>query len=275
MMVSMGEREFQGPTISATILTKDNEGTIERCLKSLSWVHEIVVVDSFSTDSTVEIAKRYTQKVIQRPWCGFVRQRNFSKEQASGTWILWVDSDEVVSQELKEEILEAVRKAPPDVGGFEIPRLTFYLGRWIRHGSWFPDYSLRLFRREGSRWVGEELHEVVEVTGRTERLKNPLMHYTYGSFGEQIRTIDRYSSLAARALYKRGERFSLRRMLLHPIGRFLKEYLLKRGFMDGLPGLIITVSTMFYVFSKYGKLWELERAKWEDRDEGGPCDRQV
>jgi len=249
------------PTISATVLTLNNGSTLEQCLKSIAWVDEIVVVDSHSTDDSVEIARRFTSRVFQRQWDGFIPQRNFSKRQATGEWILWVDADEVVSAALRREMEESLTDGPGTTQGFLIPRCTFYLGRWIRHGGWYPDLSVRLFRAEGHWWGGEEPHAAVQVKGPVKRLRNELWHFNYASFGQQIRTIDLYAEMAAEGLHKRGERFRLRKMLLHPIGRFLKEYLVKQGFRDGMPGIIIVVSTMFYVFAKYAKLWELERGR--------------
>jgi glycosyltransferase involved in cell wall biosynthesis len=249
------------PTLSATVLTLNNAATLERCLESIRWVNEIVIVDSLSTDGSVEIAQRYTNRVHQRPWPGFIAQRNFSKRQTCGEWILWVDADEVVSPALQEEMEDALANASSTKEGFLVPRCTYYLGRWIRHGAWYPDLSVRLFRSSGNGWGGEEPHASVRIRGPVGRLRNDLLHYNYPSFGHQIRTIDHYADLSAQELHRRGERFQLRKMLLHPFGRLLKEYVLLQGFKDGMPGLIIVISTMFYVFAKYAKLWELERAE--------------
>lgn len=246
------------PTISATILTFNNSSTLESCLESVKWVDEIVLVDSFSKDNTLEIARRYTQKVFQREWQGFISQRNFAREQATGEWILWVDADEVVPPQLRNEMEKAVSEVGSDIEGFLVPRCTFYLGRWIRHGAWYPDLSVRLFRKEGNWWGGTEPHAAVQLKGKAKRLRNDILHYNYGSISEQISTINRYSGMSALQMAQAGEKFSLRKLLLHPWGRFLKEYILKQGFRDGLPGLIIVVSTMYYVFVKYAKLWELE-----------------
>lgn len=255
--------------ISATVLTLNNERTLEACLESIAWVDEIVVVDSMSTDASTQIASRHGARVIQREWPGFVAQRNFAKEQTRGDWILWVDADEVVPPALKMEMMEAVESAPLDLQGFLVPRCSFYLGRWIRHGAWYPDLSVRLFRSQGNWWGGEEPHAAVQVKGRLGRLRNHILHYNYSSFSDQIRTIDRYAEMSAKELHRKGEPFRLRKMLLHPLGRFIKEYLIQQGFRDGMPGLIIVVSTMFYVFAKYAKLWELSRIPLGGRDEGG------
>jgi glycosyltransferase involved in cell wall biosynthesis len=233
------------PTVSATVLTQNNAATLESCLESVRWVNEIVVVDSLSSDTTLEIARRFTDRVWQRTWPGFIAQRNFSKEKSSGEWILWVDADEVISEALRREMLYALERVGPSVEGFTVPRCSHYLGRWIRHGAWYPDRSIRLFRSRGNWWGGEEPHAAVQIRGPVQPLENDILHYNYTSFGHQIRTIDHYAGLSAEELHRRGERFRLHRMLLHPLGRFLKEYLFRQGFRDGLPGLIIVVSTMF------------------------------
>jgi glycosyltransferase involved in cell wall biosynthesis len=254
------------PSISATVLTFNNGSTLERCLESIRWVEEIIVVDSFSTDQSLEVASRYTDKVFQRQWPGFVKQRNFAKQQATGEWILWVDADEVVSPELRLEMEQGVAEAPAGLQGFLVPRCSFYLGRWIRHGAWYPDLSVRLFRSEGNWWGGQEPHAAVQVNGPLRRLRHDLLHYNYESFGHQIRTIDKYAQMSAEELMRRGESPSLWKMLMHPLARFVKEYFMLQGFRDGMPGLIIVVSTMFYVFAKYAKLWELEQKSqrgWE------------
>ncbi len=246
------------PTVSATVLTYNNAATLDRCLESIDWVDETIVVDSLSTDESVEIARRRGARVVQRPWPGFIAQRNFSKEQARGEWILWIDADEQVPLALRQEMIQALETWDGRIQGYWVPRCSFYLGRWIRHGAWYPDLSIRLFRSAGHVWGGEEPHAAVQIQGPVGRLRNDLLHYNYPSLAHQIRTVDHYSGLSAQELFARGERFRLHKMLLHPLGRFVKEYLLRQGFRDGLPGLIIVAATMFYVFSKYAKLWELE-----------------
>jgi len=265
-----GFQPMRRPSVSATVLTFNNESTLEMCLRSIDWVDEIIVVDSFSTDQSREVASRHTGKIFQREWPGFIEQRNFAKKQATGEWVLWIDADEVVSPQLRIEMDQALSQASARVQGFLVPRCSFYLGRWIKHGAWYPDLSIRLFKSEGNWWGGQEPHAAVQIKGPVGRLKNPLLHYNYESFGHQIRTIDKYAQMSAVELMRRGHRFSLWKMLAHPIGRFFKEYFLRQGFRDGMPGLIIVVSTMFYVFAKYAKLWELERKTSGFGNEGGP-----
>src|SRR4030042_1250512 len=241
--------------VSVYVLTTNNRRTIERCLKSLSWAAEVVVVDSFSQDGTYDICKQYTDKIFQRTWTGHRDQYQYAADLTTQDWIMFVDADEKVPTELAEEIRNVLDGAE-DWDGFFVYRRTYYLGRWIRFGGWYPDGEIRLYRREKGRWEGG-LHAKVVVNGKVGTLKNQYLHFTYQNISDQIQTIDKYSRIAAQDLAQGGAKFSLFKLLFHPPFRFIKEYLLKSGFRDGLPGLIIIVSTMFYVFIKYAKLWEL------------------
>jgi glycosyltransferase involved in cell wall biosynthesis len=246
--------------VSAYVLTFNNRRTIEGCLKSLDWVEELVVVDSLSTDGTYEICQRYTEKAFQRPWTGHRDQYQYAADLTTHEWALFVDADEEIPPELAQEIRERFRRGVEGVDGFFVYRRTYYLGRWIRYGGWYPDGEIRLYRRSKGKWEGG-LHAKIVVNGRVESLKNQYLHYTYRNISDQIQTIDKYSQIAAEDMVREGERFSLSKLLFHPPFRFLKEYILKSGFRDGLPGVIIVVSTMFYVFIKYAKLWELTNVK--------------
>lgn len=250
--------------ISVYVLTFNNIRTIERCLKSLSWAEELVIVDSFSTDGTYEICKQYTERAYQVPFKGFRDQYQYAAELTTRDWIMFVDADEEVPPELVDEIREEM-KEDVSVDGFFIYRRTYYLGRWIRYGGWYPDGEIRLYKRDKGRWEGG-LHAKIVVEGRIKKLKNQYLHYTYGDISDQIKTIDRYSKIAAEDLQKSGQEFSLIKLLFHPPFRFIKEYFLKLGFWDGLPGLIIAVSTMYYVFIKYAKHWELTLLRRDNGD---------
>lgn len=251
--------------ISVYVLTYNNIRTIERCLKSLSWAEELVIVDSFSTDGTFEICKQYTDKVYQVSFKGHREQYQYAADLTSCNWIMFVDADEEIPLELVEEIKGELNGEGASFDGFFIYRRTYYLGRWIRYGGWYPDGEVRLYKRDKGRWEGG-LHAKVVVEGRIKKLKNQYLHYTYEDISDQIKTIDRYSKIAAEDLQKSGQAFSLIKLLLHPPLRFVKEYLLKLGFIDGLPGLIIAVSTMYYVFIKYAKLWELTLMRRDNGD---------
>jgi glycosyltransferase involved in cell wall biosynthesis len=245
--------------VSVYVLTTDNRRTIERCLKSLSWAEELVVVDSFSQDGTYEICKQYSDKIYRRKWTGHRDQYQYAADLTTQGWIMFVDADEEIPLELAEEIRMELDGRGKELDGYFVYRRTYYLGRWIRYGGWYPDGEIRLYRREKGRWEGG-LHAKLVVDGKIGFLKNQYLHYTYGNISDQIQTIDRYSSIAAMDLFERGEKFNFLKLLFHPPFRFVKEYLLKSGFRDGLPGLIIIISTIFYVFIKYAKLWELTRS---------------
>jgi glycosyltransferase involved in cell wall biosynthesis len=256
----------QGPKLSVYMITYNNEETIERALKSVTWADEIVVVDSFSNDRTVEISKQFTNKVFQRKWPGHRDQYQYAADLTTYPWVMFIDADEEVSYELTEEIQRELRGGVEDVDGFFIQRRTYHLGRWILHGGWYPEGEIRLYRRDKGRWQGG-LHAKVAVKGKVRSLNYEYLHYTYRDISHQIQTLNQYSQIAAEEMDQQGERFSLFKLFFHPAFRFIKEYLLRLGFRDGLPGLIIIVSTMFYVFMKYAKLWELTTLKEKKRDD--------
>jgi glycosyltransferase involved in cell wall biosynthesis len=249
--------------VSVYVLTYNNRRTIEQCLKSLNWAEELVIVDSFSTDGTYEICLQYTKSVYQRKWPGHRDQYQYAADLTTHEWIMFVDADEEVPPELAEEIRRALDGDGDGFDGFLVYRRTFYLGRWVQYGGWYPDCEIRLYRRNKGRWEGG-LHAKVAVDGKVGSLKNEYLHYTYRDISDQIQTIDKYSRIAAEDLAKSGEKFCLFKLLFHPPFRFIKEYFFKSGFRDGLPGLIIIVSTMFYVFMKYAKLWELTNSEKEN-----------
>jgi glycosyltransferase involved in cell wall biosynthesis len=241
--------------ISATVITYNEQANIGQCLESIRWVDEIVVVDSGSTDRTVEIARNYTERVIINPWPGYIAQKNFALKQASHEWILCLDADERVTPELKGEIISEIN-LEKGIVGYYIKRHTYYLGRWINHGGWYPDYKLRLIRKGEARWDGVDPHDKLVTHGKTGYLKGEILHYTYRDFSHQLRVIDRFSEVAVQEGLKRGARFSVWKALLHPPLKFVECYVYKLGFLDGLPGLIIAIASSFYVFVKYIKLWE-------------------
>lgn len=252
--------------VSVYVLTFNNRRTIERCLKSLPWAEELVVVDSGSTDGTFEICQRYTDKVFRKEFQGHRDQYQYAADLTTGAWIMFVDADEEVPPELAEEIGDVLKNRAEGIDGFFVYRQTYYLGKWIRFGGWYPDGEIRLYRRDKGRWEGG-LHAKIEVAGPVAVLKNKYLHYTYRDLSDQIQTIDQYSKIAAEDMDRSGETFSLFKLLFHPPFRLIKEYLLKGGFRDGLPGFVIIVSTMYYVFIKYAKLWEIDRLKREKEND--------
>lgn len=244
--------------ISACVLTYNEERKIERCLRSVTWCDEIVILDSFSTDKTLSLCRQFTDRVYQHEWLGYVGQRNLIRDMASHPWILFLDSDEEVSPVLRDEILAEAGKGAGDYVGYEFPRQVYFLGRWIRHGEWYPDVKLRLFKKSYGRTEGQEPHDRVVVNGRVKRLKNPLRHYTYDDIRDYLDTLNRFSSITAQQRFSQGIRFGWTDVLIRPLLRFLKGYILRGGFLDGTHGFIVASNNSFGVFVKYCKLWECQ-----------------
>ncbi|MEK6287842.1 MAG: glycosyltransferase family 2 protein [Acidobacteriota bacterium] len=243
--------------ITATVITLNEEHNIADALETLSWADEIIVVDSESTDRTVEIARRFTDRVFVKSWPGYSAQKNFAAEQASNDWILSLDADERVSKELAGEIRQLKSGAEPEAAVFRIPRRTFYLGRWIKHSGWRPDYKLRLYHRRRARWRGDYVHETLEADGTVETLRGDLLHYTVRNASEHQLRMDRYTTLAAEQSYSQGKRASLVSLLVSPVAVFLRSYILKLGLLDGVPGFAIARFAAHYEFLKNLKLWEM------------------
>ncbi len=243
--------------ISATLITHNEEANIEEALQSIAWADEIVVIDSGSTDRTVDICRRYTDRVFQRAWTGFVDQKNHGVSMARHDWILSLDADERVGPELIREI-ELLRKSGFSHPGYRVPRVAFFMGCWIRHGDWYPDYQLRLFDRRRGRWQGGRVHESVRVEGIPGVLRGEIRHYTYRSLSDYLRRLEIYTSLAAQDYLQKGRQTSMPKMLGNSLGAFVKAYLIKRGFLDGVPGLMVAIMGAISVFFKYAKLYELQ-----------------
>jgi glycosyltransferase involved in cell wall biosynthesis len=238
--------------ISATIVTLNEERNIARAIESLRSLDEVLVVDSGSGDRTREIAMHCGARVIEEPWRGYAAQKNFAAACASYDWILSIDADEVVTPELAEEILK-LKKNGANFDGYSFARRAQYLGRWIRHSGWYPDRKVRLYNRSKSLWTGEYVHESVEVSGSTGQLRGDLLHFTCDSLTQHLRTVDRYTSLAARELIARGRPIPTRRLALDPAWALIRTYILQRGFLDGPQGLAIAWMAALYTFLKYAK----------------------
>lgn len=249
-------------SISACVMTFNEEQNIRRCLKSLTWCDEIIVVDSFSTDATVSICKEYTERVHQHEWLGYIGQRNLVKDMATHDWVLFLDADEEVSPALREALSKVFLNLPAGCVGFEFPRQVYYLGKWIRHGTWYPDYKIRLFRKEMGRSGGVEPHDTVHLDGPAIRLRQPLWHYTYRDLSDHVNTMNRFSSISAQTLFDGGRRFRWLDLLFRPSWRFFKGFVIRSGWMDGWRGFVIDTINAFGVGMKYAKLRELE---WQAR----------
>ncbi len=247
-------------SISCVIITYNESKNIGRCLESVSWADENVVVDAHSTDDTREIASAFTDKIHRLKWTGFGPAKEFGKSKASGDWILSVDADEVVPEKLREEV-QRITQSQDSLDGYFIPRRSNFLGRWIRHGGWYPDLVLRLFKKERGDFTDRVVHEEVKVNGSTGSLRNDLLHYTDPDLDHYLRKLNRYTSLDALQLFRQGRRAGILDILFRPLLTFVKMYFFKRGFLDGLAGLILAISSSFHVFSKYVKLWHLKETK--------------
>lgn len=255
--------------LSVYMITFNNGSTIEQALKSVAgWAGEVVVVDSHSTDGGQEVADHYADLLFQFDTTDLREKYQYAQDKCTKPWVLFIDADEWLTREIKEEI-EAIVTGQTDYDGFMVDRRNVYLGREIKYGGWYPDREIRLYRKDKGRWEGG-IHAKVAVGGQVGKLRNYYMHTPYTNTAHQIRTIDRYSEAFAGDLRASGRHFHLANMITRPLYRFLRDYLLKRGFLDGVPGLIIVASTMYYVFMKYGKLWEMERdQEAKERSESG------
>src|SRR3954468_2321522 len=238
--------------ITATIITLNEERNIARAIESLRCCDEILIVDSGSTARTVEVAQNLGVRVLEAGWLGYAAQKNIAAELASHDWILSLDADESLSEALEAEIWQ-IKKSGPKVDGYTVPRLAQYLGRWILHSGWHPDRKVRLFDRRKAKWVGTFVHESVEVEGRVGHLRSNLLHFTCNSLGEHLRSLDRYTTLAAQEIVALGKQPSFGRLLFDPFWTFLRTYVFRLGFLDGTEGLIIAYMAGFYNFVKYSK----------------------
>src|SRR3954469_2483712 len=225
--------------ITATIITRDEERNIARAIESLRCCDEILIVDSGSTDRTVELAKNLGVRVIEAGWRGYAGQKNWAAEQAAHEWVLSLDADEALSEALEAEIW-SLKKSGPQFDAYTMPRLARYLGRWIYHAGWYPDRKIRLYDRRKATWVGDFVHESVRSRGKVGDLDSNILHFTCDSLSEHLKTLDRYTTLAAQELAARRLKVPLHRVIFDPAWTFVKSYFLQRGFLDGLEGLTIS-----------------------------------
>jgi glycosyltransferase involved in cell wall biosynthesis len=247
------------PGLSVCVIACNEEHELPRCLDSVTFADELVVViDAKSTDRSEAIARERASRVEVRPYEGDIEQKRYATSLATREWILVIDPDEVASPALAHSICAVVHDGA-GAAGYEVDRLTFHLGRWIRHGEFYPDWTLRLFRREGHRWAGSNPHGRIEVSGRVARLEGVLEHYSYRDVADHLDRVQRWSTQAAAALEAQGRRTRASDLVLRPLWRVFRGYVIERGFLDGVPGLVIAVANGLYVFLKYAKLWERTR----------------
>lgn len=244
--------------IAAVIIAYNEEKNIKKCLESVKWADEIIVVDSFSTDKTFSISKKYADKVFNIKWMGFSKTKNFGISKARSEWILSLDADEIVSENLKKEILKTVKST--DLNGFFIPRKPFFMNRFIKHCGWYPSCQLRLFKKTKGKFDESKMvHENVKITGKAGYLKNDLLHYPYENIGKYFDHLNRYTNLAAESMRLKNKKAGFLNLIFHPFFTFFKMYFIKLGVLDGLAGFTVCVLSSFYNFVKYAKLWELRR----------------
>jgi glycosyltransferase involved in cell wall biosynthesis len=247
-------------SLSVYMITFNNGRTIERALESVAgWADEIIVIDSHSTDGALEVIPKYTDKLFQFDTTDMREKYQYAQDRCRNQWVLFIDADEWLTGEMKKEI-EGLLSAGTLYEGFIVNRRNVYLGKEIKYGGWYPDREIRLYKKDKGAWEGG-IHAKVHVKGKVGTLKRAYMHTPYMDTSHQIRTVDRYSDAFAHDLYASRRRFHLFNMLGRPAYRFFRDYIFKKGFLDGIPGLIIVASTMYYVFMKHAKLWELERAE--------------
>jgi glycosyltransferase involved in cell wall biosynthesis len=241
--------------LSVIVITKNEALNIAQCLESVKWADEIIVLDSGSTDETVSICRQFTPHVFETDWQGFGVQKQRALEKATGDWVLSIDADEIISPELHAEIEQAMLQ---DFDAFLLPRLSSYCGKFIKHGGWYPDYILRLFRRELGHFTDDVIHERVIVEGKIGKLTTPILHESYRDLSEVLEKVNSYSSLNAQKLFEKSAKSSLSKAIFRALWKFIQTYFIKAAFLDGQYGLMLAISSAESVYYKYLKLLELQ-----------------
>ncbi|MGA8146068.1 MAG: glycosyltransferase family 2 protein [Gallionellaceae bacterium] len=246
-------------SLSVIIITRNEAANIRACLESVAWADEIIVVDSGSDDDTVDICREFTPHVYVHDWPGFGAQKNRALGYATADWVLSLDADERVTPELRTDIETAIHEGQAD--GFEIPRLSSFCGRFMRHSGWYPDYVVRLFRRGSARFSDDLVHERVLVDGSTAQLDGMLLHYAYDDMEEVLHKVNQYSSAGAQMMQQRGRQATLTGAVLRGLWSFMRTYFLRAGFLDGREGFMLAVSNAEGTYYRYLKLMLLSRKK--------------
>ena len=241
--------------LSVIIISKNEEVNIAECLESIKWAHEIIIVDAESSDNTVKIAKNFTKKVFVHPWQGFVETKNYALSKTSYDWVLWLDADERVTDELRDEIIQTLATSPYE-SAFDVARRAFFLGKWIRFCGWYPQRVVRLFNKNRANFSPVSVHEGLDVNGAIGFLKNDLLHFTDPNIFHYMEKLNRYTTLASRDLHYKGRNFYLFGTIFRAEWQFFKMYIMRLGFLDGTHGLLLSLLSSYYVFTKYMKLWE-------------------
>jgi glycosyltransferase involved in cell wall biosynthesis len=253
----MTERPERLERLTAVIITLNAARQLDACLQSVAFADEIVIVDSGSRDDTKTIAERHRARVVHQDWLGYGKQKQFAVMQAGSRWVLCIDADERVSEPLRQSIQAEL--AAPRFRAYRMPRRNRFMGRWLRHGEGYPDWSLRLFDREYAAWSDDVIHEKVVARGPVGTLKGDLLHESEVGIADYLNKQNQYTTLQAKELFARGKRAGVGKLLFSPFFRFIKFYFLRLGFLDGVPGLVHILIGCFNSFTKYSKLRELQR----------------
>jgi glycosyltransferase involved in cell wall biosynthesis len=251
------------PRISILLPTFNSAASVRETLESVKWADEILVVDSFSTDNTVDICREYGARVIQHEYINSAKQKNWAAPQCTHEWVFQIDTDETLEPGSREEIQASLSAIGDEVHAFKLPRRNHVLGRWMRRAGIYPDYQTRLFRRDRGRWIEREVHAHIVVSGEVQTLKHHIMHYGMPTISKQLRNLDRYTRYEADELRKQGRAFRWSAVIVRPWLIFLHRYVWLKGFLDGWRGLILCSYVAFYVFLSHAKLWELEELSLE------------
>ena len=243
--------------LSVLVITKNEGHNIQACLESVQWADEMIIVDAESSDETVAIAKKFTQKIFINPWIGFAAAKQFGMEQAKHDWILWLDADERVQPELANEI-QLLLQTNPSQAAFNVARRAYFLGRWIKHSGWYPGRVPRLFHKQRAQFNSAAVHEGLEINGEVGQLNNDLLHFTDPNIHHYFEKYNRYTTLAADESFSKGKRARIADLLIRPLWQFVRMYIIRLGFLDGIQGFILAVFSSSYVFTKYAKLQEKE-----------------
>ena len=247
--------------LSSIIIAKDEENNLKRCIDSQQGIIDdiVVLVDSRSSDKTFEIASSYSNANCELiEWKGFGTTKNLAISRTKNDWVFWIDADEEITPELKEELI-SFKESKPALNSYSVARRAFFLGKWIKHSGWYPSRVVRLFNKNHARFNDKSVHENIEIDGATGTLKHDLNHYTDPSIKHYFKKFNVYTTLAAEDLYAKNKKVSILDIIIRPLFLFAKMYIFKLGFLDGLHGLILAVFSSAYVFTKYCKLWELNR----------------
>ena len=245
--------------LSVAIITYNEENNIYDCIQScMDIADEIIVLDSFSQDKTLDIAQSFQKvKIFQNKFKGHIEQKNKAIELCEGVWVLSLDADERLTKELRESINVALL-SDTDIVGYKLSRLTFHLGRFIKHSGWYPTYRYRLFKKNYAYWTGENPHDYITIQGKGKKLKGDILHYSFKDLSHQIDTINKFSSIVSFTRFQKGKSFSVFMSILKPMAKFIEIYFIKGGFLDGYPGFVIAVSSAFSTFLKFSKMYEYQ-----------------